>query len=122
MTYPLLPYVLGEDWPIMGSVRIERQNNKIPFQPDDGPPMERLRYSGIWSSMNFRVLYTDFQVDVLETFYDVTLGGGISYFTRINPRKKDLGVFKFLNFPPLSDASVIGHWYADISIMTKAAS
>lgn len=98
MAYPLLPAILGEDWPLSDSFTIEPQSSRTMYPVDLGPPLEAVQFTGMWEKISFTRNYTKQKYAVLKLFYYVTLGQ-VGYFIRIDPQTGAPGTFRFLSAP-----------------------
>lgn len=78
------------------------EQNKIAFQPEVGPPMERRRTSVSSNAFSFTSRCTSDEYDALVDFYWDTLLDGTLSFTRNHPRTGISATFRFTDVPKVS--------------------
>lgn len=81
--------------PLVGSGAMTSVPNRIEFSPDVGPLMSRQRTTRVQRDIPFGLIFSEAQVSIFLTFYDVNLRSGSLPFATIDPFKFDLADFKF---------------------------
>ena len=85
-----------------------RKPNVVMTQPDDGPSKTRRRFTKAVYLCKMSFLLTVAQRNTLDTFYDVTLDGGVNHFTFLHPWLGSSKTFKMKGPPDYSDSGPLG--------------
>ncbi len=60
--------------------------NLLRSSMDTGPAKRRRRFTAVPKTLNVMMVMTSAELDIFETFYNTTLGGGALSFTFTHPR------------------------------------
>lgn len=91
-----------QDVPNTSGFGLKFGNNKIRTEMDAGPPKVRNRYTKRFDDMNVSFWATNAQLDIFNTFHDLTLGGGTLPFEFTDPTSGNVREFRIKGEPNIT--------------------
>ena len=82
---------------ILDGQKAKKKPNVIRTQMDAGPQKARKRYTVQTKEFTGSIIINELQREILEAFYDSTLGSGVLRFTMKDPQTLLPAEFRFLN-------------------------
>lgn len=83
-------------YPLSGTLSQQGQDNLVRGPADVGEGVKRRRATSVSQVLNFSMLMTRTQVQILDLFYDNDLGGGVYRFWLNDPISGDAKEFSFV--------------------------
>ena len=92
-------------YPLMNSLQETMPDVTLRTEMDQGPAKVRQRFTAGVATLQCELMMQSAQVDRLDTFYNLDLGGGVAKFTWAHPRSGVSKVFRFVSPPKYSQSA-----------------